>query len=90
MPDWSKIFKDVDKVDMIKLLKLIYNNPLTDEVDKIYAGNVDESMLAWLQEKACHCFEEQQHHTDAWIDFLLCLDHDYLQIVVEYVNELII
>lgn len=92
MVDLHKIRQEmspnVAKIDAVKLLKLFYNKYLCDTVKPMYAGRVDSTMLAWLQEKAHHCMHEQQRNTDAWIDFLLALDRDYLQMAIEYVNEL--
>lgn len=54
--DLNKILREmspqVDKVDAIKLLKLLYNHSLSDEIERIYVARVDMTMLAWLDEKA--------------------------------------
>ena len=90
--DLNKILREmspqVDKVDAIKLLKLLYNHSLSDEIERIYAARVDMTMLAWLAEKARHFASIHESNADAWLDFLLCLDHDYLQMAVEYINDL--
>mgnify|MGYP003586697243 FL=1 len=93
MPDLNKILQEsnADKVDAIKLLKLLYNYTFSDDVVKtIYTGRVDETMLAWLQEKAKNCSRTFKNNADAWINFLLDIDRDYLQIAIEYINDLII
>lgn len=93
MPDLNKFLQEsnIDKVNAINLLKLLYNYTLSDDVVKaIYAGRVDETMLAWLQEKAKNCSRAFENNADAWIDFLLGIDRNYLQIAVEYINDLII
>lgn len=90
--DLNKILREmspqIDKVDAVKLLKLLYNNSLSDEINRIYSARVDATMLMWLNEKAKHCHDIHQSNADVWIDFLLCLDCNYLQMAVEYVNDL--
>ncbi|AUX61451.1 hypothetical protein JF634_10065 [Simonsiella muelleri] len=78
----------IDKVDIIKLLKFMYNCNVCEAVADIYADRVDSHMMAWLTNKAHDIAENYQHNTDAWIDFLLALDSQYLQMATEYINHL--
>lgn len=89
MPNYDKILTAMNppvcRVDMEKLLKMIYNCYILDEVPRIFHGKVDRELFAHLYRKA---EREQGNHVLGWIGFILNLEPDLMKIVADYVDEL--
>ncbi|WP_155238623.1 hypothetical protein [Kingella kingae] len=75
--DLNKILREMSpqiyKLDAVKLLKLLYNNSLSDEINPCDSARVDATMLMWLNEKASHFRDIHQINADVWIDFRLAM-----------------
>ncbi|WP_038306916.1 hypothetical protein [Kingella kingae] len=61
--DLNKVLREIspqiDKIAAGTVLKLLYYNSLSDEINRIYSARVDATMLMWLNEKAKHCRDIQ-------------------------------
>ena len=72
-----------------KALKLIYNRNI-DDVEQIYKGKVEEWLLDHLIEMKDEVKHQQKDNTKAWVDFILRLDMDNLQVFTKHVKQTII
>lgn len=90
-PNFDKLFAamspPVYMVDLSRLLKLLYNAPICDEVPKMFAVDGDKFRMAFFTEKA-ECYQAmRQNNADAWIDFLANLDSEHTKMAVAYINQ---
>lgn len=76
----------IEAIIVHKALKLIYNRNI-DDVEQIYKGKVDEWLLDHLMDMKNEVKGQQKDNTKAWVDFILRLDMDNLQILTDYVRQ---
>lgn len=69
-----------------KTLKLIYNRNI-DVVEQMFKGKVEEWLLDHLMDMKNEVKGQQKDNTRAWVDFILRLDMDNLQILTDYVRN---
>jgi len=70
-----------------KTLKLIYNRNI-DDVEQMFKGKVEEWLLDHLIDMKNEVKGQQKDNTRAWVDFILRLDIDNLQILTDYVRNI--
>lgn len=69
-----------------KTLKLIYNRNI-DDVEQMFKGKVDEWLLDHLMDMKNESKTQQKDNTKAWVDFILRLDMDNLQLFTNHVKQ---